>query len=80
MTAISLQQTTNTEQENLEQSSIVYPEWVNETLFVDIVRADYENYQKIVKFVVSPATAAGDNYSSIMLKVDIDIELTGKYF
>lgn len=55
------------------------PQWVNEELFIDVVRADCENYQKIRKFNVSPATKAGDNYSSIMLKVDIEIELTGKF-
>lgn len=56
-----------------------YPEWVNESYFENIVRAEFENYQQILKFDVSPATSAGDNYSSIMLKVDIDIELTGIY-
>lgn len=71
---------TQHKKENLEQSSVSYPEWVNETLFIDVVRADCENYQKILKFTVSPATAAGDNYSSLMLRIDIDVELKGKYF
>ncbi|TMW53356.1 hypothetical protein DOY81_001560, partial [Sarcophaga bullata] len=62
---------------NTEESSFSYPQWVNETLFIDVVRADCVNYQKIREFNVSPATKAGDNYSSIMLKVDIEIELTG---
>ncbi|XP_073842682.1 uncharacterized protein [Musca autumnalis] len=53
-----------------------YPEWLNESYFEDILRGEFENYQKIVKFNVSPATNAGDNYSSIMLKTDIDIGLT----
>ncbi|XP_075148803.1 uncharacterized protein LOC142222514 [Haematobia irritans] len=52
-----------------------YPEWVNESYFENIIRSDCENYQKILKFNVSPATNAGDNYSSIMLKIDIDVEL-----
>lgn len=60
-------------------SSFCYPQWVNETLFVDVVRTDCENYQKIRQFNVSPATKAGDNYSSTMLKIDIEIELTGKF-
>ncbi|KAM7362729.1 uncharacterized protein ACRADG_013297 [Cochliomyia hominivorax] len=61
--------------ETTSGSANSYPEWVNETLFIDVVRADCENFEKILKFTISPATNAGDNYSSIMLKIVIDIEL-----
>ncbi|XP_013107734.2 uncharacterized protein LOC106087289 [Stomoxys calcitrans] len=53
-----------------------YPNWVNESYFEDIIREEFGNYQRISKFIVGPATSAGDNYASIMLKIDIDVELT----
>ncbi|XP_061397893.1 uncharacterized protein LOC133333599, partial [Musca vetustissima] len=58
-----------------QDPSTTHPEWLNEKYFEDIIRGEFENYQQIVKFKVSPATNTGDNYSSIMLKTDIDIEL-----
>ena len=54
------------------------PKWINEEYFEDILAKDVPNYQRIVSFKPIAATAPGDNYTSIMVRVFLDVELKGE--
>lgn len=55
------------------------PKWINEKYFENILKNDVANFKKILKFSTIPATPPGENYTSIMLRIKMDIELDGKY-
>ncbi|XP_058982500.1 uncharacterized protein LOC131804121 [Musca domestica] len=52
------------------------PEWINETYFVPILEKDVDNFKEVSKFTAVAATAPGENYTSIMVRVVIDVILT----
>ncbi|XP_034664625.1 uncharacterized protein LOC117898992 [Drosophila subobscura] len=52
------------------------PKWVSEDYFLPILEQDVSGFQKIISFTPIAATAPGDNYTSIMIRVHIDILLT----
>lgn len=52
------------------------PDWVTIDYFRDLIKAEKSDFKEITGFRVKKATAAGDNYLSIMLSVDIDYETT----
>ena len=66
---------TNNENPN---TKLVIPEWIKEEYFQDILQKDHPNFKRIVKFAVIAATGPGENYTSIMVRVNIDIELKSK--
>ncbi|XP_017111274.1 uncharacterized protein LOC108135162 [Drosophila elegans] len=51
------------------------PKWVNEDYFLPILEKDVENFDKIVTLTPIAATAPGENYTSIMIRVIVDILL-----
>ncbi|XP_073842637.1 uncharacterized protein [Musca autumnalis] len=52
------------------------PEWINEAYFTPILEKDVDNFKEISKFTRVAATAPGENYTSIMVRVVIDVILT----
>ncbi|KAH8362813.1 hypothetical protein KR084_001278 [Drosophila pseudotakahashii] len=52
---------------------LVIPEWINEDYFRPILEKDVTNFDKIVNFTPIAATAPGENYTSIMVRVVIDL-------
>ncbi|XP_061386102.1 uncharacterized protein LOC133321012 [Musca vetustissima] len=52
------------------------PEWINEAYFTPILEKDVENFKETSKFKAVAATAPGENYTSIMVRVVIDVILT----
>ncbi|XP_062124982.1 uncharacterized protein LOC133838049 [Drosophila sulfurigaster albostrigata] len=48
------------------------PDWVSIDFFKTLLKTEITDYKDIQSFLVRKATEAGDNYSSIMLSVDID--------
>eukprot|EP00099_Drosophila_melanogaster_P023576 NP_651380.2 uncharacterized protein Dmel_CG10550, isoform D [Drosophila melanogaster] len=51
------------------------PKWINEEYFQPIIEKDVENFDKIINLVPIAATAPGENYTSIMIRVIVDILL-----
>ncbi|KAH8307817.1 hypothetical protein KR059_000322 [Drosophila kikkawai] len=51
------------------------PKWVNEDYFLPILEKDVQNFDKIVNFFPIAATAPGENYTSIMIRVVVDVLL-----
>ncbi|XP_017052778.1 uncharacterized protein LOC108095951 [Drosophila ficusphila] len=52
---------------------LAIPEWINEDYFRPILEKDVDNFDKIVNFNRVAATAPGENYTSIMVRVLIDL-------
>lgn len=51
-------------------------EWLNESLFEDILKKEYKEYQ-VISFVVKDAVPKGENYASMIKRVSIGLKLTG---
>lgn len=54
------------------------PEWLNESQFEELLAANVDQFSKILKFRVKAAMAPGENYATLMLRITIDVELTGE--
>ncbi|XP_020811597.1 uncharacterized protein LOC110186672 [Drosophila serrata] len=52
---------------------LVIPEWINEEYFLPILKKDVKDFDKIVNFTPIAATAPGENYTSIMVRILMDI-------
>ena len=66
--------------ETSSKQSACMPNWIEAKLFENILQENVEGFKNIKEFVVKPGTAAGENYATIILKVEIEVELKGLYF
>ncbi|XP_067646954.1 uncharacterized protein [Eurosta solidaginis] len=55
------------------------PSWINAKYFEKILHKDNVNFNKILKVTPIPATPPGENYTSLMLRIIMDIELKDGY-
>lgn len=53
------------------------PTWIESSLFENLAKDCVKDFCGIRKFEVKPGSAAGENYATLMLKVDIEVELKG---
>lgn len=60
-----------------EAADPVAPSWIKSHLFVGILKEIEPEFLSIEEFNVGGALSPGENYASIMLKVDIVIKLKG---
>ncbi|XP_055856527.1 uncharacterized protein LOC129919608 [Episyrphus balteatus] len=67
--------TTNKNNNDNPNTKLVIPEWIKEDYFQGILEKDHPDFKRIVRFAVIAATGPGENYTSIMVRVNIDIEL-----
>ncbi|XP_055923414.1 uncharacterized protein LOC129953902 [Eupeodes corollae] len=51
------------------------PEWINANYFQGILAKDYPDFERIVKFITNAATGPGENFTTIMVRVIIDLQL-----
>nr|AAZ78604.1 CHKov1 [Drosophila melanogaster]AAZ78608.1 CHKov1 [Drosophila melanogaster]AAZ78622.1 CHKov1 [Drosophila melanogaster]AAZ78636.1 CHKov1 [Drosophila melanogaster] len=51
------------------------PDWVTAELFEDVLKSNVDGYSKVRNFKAEMGSAAGDNYATIMLRVNIEVEL-----
>ncbi|XP_017874662.1 PREDICTED: uncharacterized protein LOC108621705 [Drosophila arizonae] len=62
---------------NFIDSNLV-PDWIHKKQFLEILSANVPQFSKIQNFNISPASSAGENYSSLILRIAIDVKLTDK--
>lgn len=55
------------------------PKWINEDYFGPILEKNVPAFKSITNFVAVAATAPGENFTSIMVRVIIDVELNGEF-
>ncbi|XP_060646710.1 uncharacterized protein LOC132784852 [Drosophila nasuta] len=53
---------------------LVIPKWINEDYFRPILEKEVDDFVSIKKFTVIAATQPGENFTSIMVRVIVDIE------
>ena len=56
------------------------PKWIEAKLFDNILQENIEDFKNIKEFAIKPGTVAGENYATVILKVEIEAELKGLYF
>lgn len=54
------------------------PKWIESHLFEQVVKRNVKDFRGIKKFVVKPGAGGGENYATLMLKVEIEVELNGE--
>ncbi|XP_054725755.1 uncharacterized protein LOC129235756 [Anastrepha obliqua] len=55
------------------------PKWINAKYFEKILHKEDTNLHKIIKLTPIPATPPGENYTSLMMRILMDIELKDGY-
>lgn len=53
------------------------PDWVQPESFVDVLKESVKGFSKIKSFKANSGVGAGENYSTVMLRLNIDVELEG---
>ncbi|XP_013107718.2 uncharacterized protein LOC106087275 [Stomoxys calcitrans] len=51
------------------------PAWIDVSLFEKIIKENVNLYKNITKFEVKPGSTAGENYATIILKINVEVEL-----
>ncbi|EDV93530.1 uncharacterized protein LOC6564204 [Drosophila grimshawi] len=54
---------------------LIIPDWITEKYFKVVLDKDEENYVKVLKFTPVAAIPPGENFTSIMLRIYIDLEM-----
>lgn len=54
------------------------PKWLEAQLFENILKENVPNYKAIKEFKAYAAVPAGENFSTVITRVEIHIELQGK--
>ncbi|XP_046806614.1 uncharacterized protein LOC111676006 isoform X2 [Lucilia cuprina] len=54
----------------------IVPSWIKAKLFEKVLRETVKDFHEIKEFKVFPALAPGENYATVMLKVQADVLLT----
>ncbi|XP_060648425.1 uncharacterized protein LOC132786055 [Drosophila nasuta] len=58
-----------------EASDSKVPDWVQAEIFTDVLKESVDGFSKIKSFKAAGGSAAGENYATIMLRVNIEVEL-----
>lgn len=53
------------------------PQWIQKSQFIEILKENVPEFSRIENFFIKPALNAGENYSSLILRVTIEVELIG---
>ena len=51
------------------------PDWLKADLFVKVLEQNVSDFKQIKSFTIKPTQEAGDNYSTIMTSVQLEVEL-----
>ncbi|EDW34158.1 GL22091 [Drosophila persimilis] len=60
------------------QKSIEIPEWVRPEIFEDLLKHQVKDYKETKSLRPSAGVAKGENYATIMLRVELDVETEDK--
>jgi len=58
--------------------SLTVPQWIHKSQFIEILKENVSEFSNIENFFIEPALSDGENYSSLMLRISIDVKLTGE--
>ncbi|KAH8358976.1 hypothetical protein KR093_003629 [Drosophila rubida] len=60
---------------NIDSSANTATDWLKEDLFVGLLKETVKGFRKIKSFATNAGSAIGENYATIMLRVNIEVEL-----
>ncbi|KAH8330902.1 hypothetical protein KR067_008716, partial [Drosophila pandora] len=63
-----------------DQKEVHIPEWLTSEVFKDLIKHEVKDFKKIKSLRARAGVPSGENYATIMLRVELDIETKGKYF
>ena len=63
---------------NSSNNKRLVPTWIQSKLFEGLLNDLYNDFENIKEFKVDNALAPGENYATLMLKVEIAMKLKGK--
>ncbi|EDW15823.2 uncharacterized protein Dmoj_GI22565 [Drosophila mojavensis] len=66
----SSSQTTTT-----NDTSVEIPEWVKAELFEQLLKDTLKDFRNIRSFKAMPGTKPGDNYATVMLRIELEVQL-----
>lgn len=58
-------------------ASVQVPAWLKQDLFEDLLKQRFPKFQSIKSFTTRAGLKAGENYSTIMLRLCFEVELEG---
>ncbi|XP_022222665.2 uncharacterized protein LOC111074245 [Drosophila obscura] len=61
-----------------KQKDIEIPDWVNSQIFEDLLKRQVKDYKETKSLRASAGVAKGENYATIMLRVELDVETEDK--
>ncbi|XP_065354515.1 uncharacterized protein LOC135948986 [Calliphora vicina] len=59
-----------------QNTAPVIPTWIKASLFEPVFKEIFCNFQEINDFKAKPALSAGENYATVMLRLEAEIEMT----
>lgn len=65
--------------QNTSDSKVPLPEWLKPEIFEPVLKETVKDFKAIKNFRALPGTKPGDNYATVMLRVELDIELKGMW-
>lgn len=54
------------------------PNWLDEHMFVEFLQRDFKEFKAIKNFKVEPTGGKGENFTTLVVRVKINVELNGK--
>lgn len=64
---------------NTDKDTSKVPKWLEANLFEDILKENVPKFKEIKDFEAYSGLPAGENYSTVMTRVEILFELEGKF-
>lgn len=65
-------------QKKTDSTASNVPDWVQGDLFLDVLKNTVKGFKEIKKFSTVCGSEVGENYATIMLRVNIEAQLEGK--
>lgn len=54
-----------------------YPSWLNEELFVELLKRDIKEFKAVNRFHVEETCSKGEHFTTLVLRVKISVDLEG---
>ncbi|EDV41605.2 uncharacterized protein Dana_GF17427 [Drosophila ananassae] len=65
----------NSNKFSVSNDSVGIPDWVNAAYFKRVLKRELREFRRILNLAIIPATPPGESYTSLLMRVVIDIEL-----
>lgn len=62
-----------------EDELLDLPSWLDEHMFIKFLQRDFKDFKAIKDFEVEQTSGKGENFTCLVVRVKITVELNGKY-